>query len=121
MKVEDYKTGMRVLYANGQVGMVMKDLGVVLFEDGYNFIEDTDSGIDRAGWNISKVYLAPTAYSEILNLARKGPKVWSNELSKLLGKRETLTLQINEVKAQLKSLEDEETQLVSEINKARGA
>lgn len=120
MNIEDYKTGMRVVYANGEVGIVFTEFGIVALGSGYNLLEAPLSDVDRAGWNITAVHTAPQSYSNLLHLEKKGPKIWSSLTGAIQKKRELLAVQIEEVAGQLEALKLLDVELSTELGRARG-
>lgn len=71
-------TGMRVVHNNGDVGIVLKDIGVIAYKDGFNMIEDIDSD-DELDWEIYKVYEGYAAHCAVLDHSRLGELIWERK------------------------------------------
>jgi hypothetical protein len=119
-KVEDLRTGMRVVYECGIVGLVMKDIGVIAMarppvigewgQFGYNCIKEIQCE-SNSDYDIIKVYEGFTTWG-ILNLESLGKLLWSRdsekdftELRKLEEAQEFLEDKIKDLKTKLGVLE----------------
>lgn len=76
----DLKTGMRVVHRNGEVGIVVKDLDVIIFKSGrnslQNYTEDLLNSVHHA-YDISEVHLTSIGY--FLDLEVLGDLLWKRE------------------------------------------
>lgn len=78
-------TGMRVMHRNGEVGIVLKDIGVLSYRNnGFNYLDDygfTLSYLDRdwddtGEWDIVKVYEGFTQDSRVIDHKELGELLW---------------------------------------------
>lgn len=69
-------TGMRVVHKNGEVGIVLKDIGVIVYKDGFNLISDFD---DFEVWKLNKVYKGYEAHAKVLDHANLGELIWERK------------------------------------------
>lgn len=75
-------TGMRVVHENGEVGIILKDIGVIAYKDGFNMIEDfnSDDDLEQAtAWKLNKVYKGYQANSKVLDHSRLGELIWERK------------------------------------------
>lgn len=74
-------TGMRVVHKNGKVGIVLKDIDLIAYKGGYNFISDFDAEDcnDPEGWKLDKVYQGYKANAKVLDYARLGELIWERK------------------------------------------
>lgn len=84
MKKEDLKTGMRVVYANGEVGIVLADVDVIGLKDGgYVFISQHDHNLSQVeantedGWHVVEIYEGYVRNANVLDFDRKGALIWA--------------------------------------------
>lgn len=117
MKKSDLTTGMRVEHRSGWVGIVLKDIGVIGYDNGYSFLTYWDEYLfnmdetDRS-WDIVKVYEGFVANSAVLNLKEKGKLLWtrtevSPEQVALSNNIEGLELKITQTQNYLTELSEE--------------
>lgn len=75
-------TGMRVMHRNGKVGIVLKDIDTIVYQDGFNCLNDYNTTllhfINRQSekWDIIKVYDGFTQHSFVLNHEALGNIIW---------------------------------------------
>lgn len=94
MKEFDFKTGMRVVHRNGDVGIVLKDIGVIAYIDGFNVLSSFNSMLceDREEWDIVEVYEGYTKNRRLVDFSQKGKLIWK-ESTETQAQKELRTLQ----------------------------
>ena len=109
------RTGMRVIYNNGQVAIVLKDINVLISKDGFCLLNHLDSDMcydhQHNQWSVKAVHEGYTANSDVLNFS---------DLGKLLWKREVQTpeqKQLQEVMTKISELQSQAEKLQELINK----
>jgi hypothetical protein len=79
------RTGMRVKYSNDQIAIVLKDIGILAMDDGFNFLSHLDDHLqdkdndDNTEWSIDSVYEGYEGNSNILDLKNLGTLIWKRE------------------------------------------
>lgn len=116
MKKADLRTGMRVMYDNGGVAIVLKDVGVFATAAGYNsmasFAEDLELvdqlTPDAAGWTIQAVYEGYTRNANVLNTNDLGRKLWTRPPKQTQEQKQLdiVLTQIQELQSQAEKLQE---------------
>jgi hypothetical protein len=111
----DLKTGMRVVYRNSKVGIILKDIGVIALGGGgfsriteynSNFIWGENCNVDNSDWDIIKVYGGFTEDSKVLNHSYLGRILWERkEQSPAQKELEALKQKSKELNDQIAKLE----------------
>ncbi len=80
---ETLTTGNRVVYENGEVGIVLKDIDTIAFDDSWDYIHDCDNGyFYKEGWEIIEVWEGYTQNGKVLNFNEKGVLLWKKPVEK---------------------------------------
>lgn len=121
MKKEDLKTGMRVIYANGGVGIVLADINVIgLKGGGFCYADDFDENLkhlytnDEDGWYLVKVYEGFDRSVFVLDFNKMGRLLWERKPEKSESQK-----QLDNVMAKLAELQKEAEQLQETIKKEK--
>jgi hypothetical protein len=107
------RTGMRVKYNNDQTAMVLKDIGILAMDGGFNFLSHLDDDIqdkdnnDNTEWSIDSVYEGYEGNSNILDLKNLGKLIWKREdKSPEQVQLDILLKQISELNTQANKLQE---------------
>lgn len=105
-------TGMRIVHRNGDVGIILKDIGCIAEEDGFCNLDDFaeslhyyDGYYREKEWDIVEVYEGFTLNTCVLNFQRLGKLLWKEKSEKDL-KIEELEKTIEEAQKQLQELKE---------------
>lgn len=119
MKKSEVKTGMRVKHRNGDIGIILKDIEVIVYKDGYNNFSDCHyseslESIDRedSDLDIVEVFRGFTQHSDVFNHDVVGETIWREgaqetsphqvvDLNLLITKIEDLTKELSELKSKI--------------------
>lgn len=86
--VDEFRTGMRVVYRNGEVGIVLKDIKVIGLQGAFNSLpEQYEFEKDEDGWTIDEVYSGFKNHSSVLVFEKKGALLWKREVETEAQKR----------------------------------
>lgn len=106
-------TGMRIVHRNGDVGIILKDIGCIAEEDGFCSLDDfaeflyfDDGYVQDREWDIVKVYEGFTLNSRVLDFGALGKLLWEEKKSEKDLKIEELEKTIAEAQKQLQELKD---------------
>lgn len=100
-EVKDLETGMRIQYANGEVGIVIKDLEVIIFKESWIKLQDAFNNGLPDKWKAEKVFSRPIGINRLLNFDYVGNLLWDSkdqEIIKLENEVKELQAKIDRLK-----------------------
>ncbi|WP_443698970.1 hypothetical protein [Pseudomonas sp.] len=111
------RTGMRIKYNNGQVAIVLKDIGVLGMHDGFNnlshlndSLKDTEQFDDQVDWDVESVWKGYENNAKVLNFKALGDFIWKRE------EKSPEQLQLDILLKQISELNTQATKLQEIIN-----
>lgn len=81
--VDEFRTGQRVVYRNGEVGIVLKDIEVIGLKDGFNLIPKQNQfeySAFNENYTIDKIYKGFTSNAHVLDFNELGELIWKREV-----------------------------------------
>ena len=120
MKKEDLKTGMRVKYENGALGIVLADIDCIALKGGgfchvssFNDNFGYDYADPNGGWYLVAIWEGYTCNAQVLNFQETGKLLWKKEVKSESQK------QLDNVMEKLAELQKEAEQLQETIKKEK--